>query len=363
MKRLHFTIGTYPRRDVGRDLPLVKAALLYADSATLVSFTSSVMLDLVALGSISHEEKLNRLIASAPELGFDQAAVETLAEGKRDFERLSRSRRRTRNEIIWLQRFQRFLSQQWNTLYDQVWQIVRAAGADSIVDAMRTGLLEVKPFQHVGEAAAYEFLDRLGEVVRDASTHPLFDADVGNLVRLAVRDGRVSVSPTGLLRGKHASLAADLLSRLPLFDEASIDEIMEIRRTLDGPLVRFRGAVVRLADTIESLPWDEDFTSEADILFVRDVAPAVEEIRDAVVSDPLLARLACSAVSKPIPAASGSVFGILIAPALDLPQAVGIGLGLAAAGYKEYREWKKDTARLRQNAMYFFYRAGELLSK
>ena len=85
----------------------------------------------------------------------------------------------------------------------------------------------------------WEFFDLIAQAVADGATHPLFDQMSGDLLRIGVEAGVVSPSESGVARGRHSGLASDLLQRLPLFEKATVQDILAIRRELEGPLVRF----------------------------------------------------------------------------------------------------------------------------
>jgi hypothetical protein len=89
-----------------------------------------------------------------------------------------------------------------------------------------------------------EYVGVIANSVSDASTYPLFDELMSRLIGSGIRAGFFTVSESGTIRGKEAGLAAELFKRLPLFEEASIDEILDIRRELERPLVRFRSAMI-----------------------------------------------------------------------------------------------------------------------
>lgn len=50
-------------------------------------------------------------------------------------------------------------------------------------------------------------------------------------------------SPSAVHRGRHGGLAGDLLGRLPLFEAATIIEVLDVRRALEGNLRGVRSAV------------------------------------------------------------------------------------------------------------------------
>ena len=88
-----------------------------------------------------------------------------------------------------------------------------------------------------------------------------------------------------------------MLQRLPLFDDATVHEVIDIRRELERPLVRFRSAVMTYAESIKSASWDEDFSVEAELVFRQHIEPAVLEIEDSVRSSSSLLSMATRKVA------------------------------------------------------------------
>jgi len=210
-----------------------------------------------------------------------------------------------------------------------------------------------------------EFVDGIFGAVTDGATHPLFDPGVARLVDLAAREGMIEVSHTAELRGRHVALAGQLLSRLPLFDDASVDEVLDIRSELESPLVSFRGALLRYSDTVQSAPWEAGFPEEAELIFHKEVAPAVQEIESAVAANSFMAKLARRAIDKPVGPAAGSALSILLSKASSLPEALVLGLGLSATAatlvYDAYSEWKAERREVEGNSLYFYYETGRRL--
>jgi hypothetical protein len=83
-----------------------------------------------------------------------------------------------------------------------------------------------------------EFVEIIKNALSNGSTYPLFDGQTGDLVRTGVKGGQIRVSQAGVARGKHSGLAARSLERLPVFEQASIKEILDIRQELEHPLTR-----------------------------------------------------------------------------------------------------------------------------
>ena len=153
------------------------------------------------------------------------------------------------------------------------------------------------------------------------------------------------MSDSGAARGKHAGLASHLLRRLPLFEAAPVDEILDIRRELERPLVRFRGAVARFSDGMRAAGWEaEEFVGDAEEVFVQEVEPAVIEIEEAVRDNRFLARLV-PGMTEPPHWAVGGALGMAAYNLASLPEltslAVGGGIGIAAGARKAYLDWRE----------------------
>ena len=92
-------------------------------------------------------------------------------------------------------------------------------------------------------------------------------------------------------RGKQSQLAASLFERLPNFDLANMSEILDIRRELQAPLVRFRASIVSISADIEAAPWTRDFWHDVEQVFRKQVEPALLDIEEAIRSNGYLRAL------------------------------------------------------------------------
>ncbi len=390
---LHFTIGTglglHPtveQLSLENDLLLVKAGLLYADRVRLCSIGSSLALDFVKLMGASPARQLDfiekyfaALAATNPE------AAATMREFIPLYRDLRRRKRGTlsKAEIQIKFEIQAGFRKAWTAFENGIGEFLRVAGADGIVEAVDTGLLDLHQFEAGGaermgglepkdqdqreekfvEDLFWEFLDLIGEAVADGDTNPLFDQMSGELLRTGVEAGVVSPSESGIARGRHSGLASDLLRRLPLFEKATVQEILDIRRELENPLIRFRGAVIEMSEGIRSAAWDEDFPSDADMAFRKAVEPAILEIEEAVQDNGSLSSLLLKGV-RPGDWATG--FGVMISTLAGLPDVASVLLGSGTtAGMTvrgAYKEWREERKNIESNHMFFYYETRERLA-
>ncbi len=286
--------------------------------------------------------------------------------------------------------YARELAEIW-ARFREGWEgFARTAGIEEIQAARRSGFVDVATFAAGGlergaaltpdanelrseeywEAIAAELFGMLSDAVAGGKTHPMLDDQAGELVRLGVEAGAIPVSETGRARGRHGGLASDLLRRLPMFDDASVDEVLDIRRALEGPLVKFRGEVSKFSDGMRAQGWDPEFADAAEDVFVREVDPAVRDIEEMVGDDSFLSEL-WPRMSRPQDWALGGTFGMVAFNLASLPEitslAVGGTVGFAAAArnaYLEHRDARRDAQRAMEGHRLFFYReAGRRLAE
>lgn len=359
------------------DLALVKATLLYADRVKLCSVGSSILSGIAEFQESSLEARARLVVRflsdlqpsmTPQEIYFFEAVV-----GLRSRAEKRRVSKKTRKEILAM------VDEQREELETMVIEQHRAAGIEGFRDAVRSGALEVYPFRRTSAEALIEaiirgggnpiggldlvdlleeFLEQVTGTVEDGSTYPLFDDLTGDFIAEAIRHGYVSVSEAGAARGRHSGLSDDLLRRLPPFEQAKLSDILAVRSELDGPLRGFRVAVADFSREIRSAAWEPGFAEEADALFRERVEPEVERIEQAIRENRSIEELAWrTARYGATPATLGAVVGSIT----DLTGFAGAALGLGAASVRALLDRRERSREIRDNQLYFYYRAGERL--
>ena len=116
------------------------------------------------------------------------------------------------------------------------------------------------------------------------------------------------------------------------------------------------------SEAISTASWDEEFAADAETVFIRDVAPAVRDIEDAVASTSYLRALTSRFTDR--------VTGLVPVLSLALTQAPALPdiVGLAAAGasalgnaYLAGQEHMDGRRSVERNKMFFYYAAGRSL--
>lgn len=380
---MHFTIGSAAgydsvgELDLREDLALVKATLLYADRVKLCSVGSSILSGIAEFQESSLQARAQLVVKflsnlqpsmTPQEIYFFEAVV-----GLRSREERRRVPKKTQRKILGM------VDEQREGLEDMVVEQHRAAGIEGFREAVRSGALEVHPFRQTSAEAVVEatiqgggdliggldladlleeFLEQATSAVEDGSTYPLFDDLTGDFVAEAIRYGYVSVSETGVARGRHSGLSADLFQRLPLFEQAMLSDILAIRRELEAPLRGFRIAVADFSRQIRSAAWEPGFAEEADALFREKVEPEVERIEQALQENRSIEELAWRTARH---GATPATIGAVVGSVTDLTGFAGAALGLGAAGVRALLDRRERAREIQDNQLYFYYRAEERL--
>lgn len=367
-RSLHITIGAFPSNmlSLDTDLQMVKAALLYADRVKLCSFASSLVISILALRQLTPGQQLELFETFIQAV---KANGQTTQNRQTDPEHYGRQRDVKAGgggELLQRLGGQAEPARAWNDFKEEVDKLSHKAGTGGILRAVQSGMLELHVFTVPEdiEAVVTEFLEVISDAVSDGSTYPLFDDATGQLVRVGLREGALTVSEAGVARGRHSGLAAHLLERLPLFEAATVDEILDIRSELELPLVRFRGAIARFSEDIRIGYWDKDFPNEAEEVFYREVAPAILEIEESLKTNRYLHQLTEGGSRSLAEAATLSMAIHSLASLPEITSAVlGGGISAVSASYRAYREWKQSRQEAEKNQLFFYYQTGKRLER
>jgi hypothetical protein len=366
---LHITVALQPSEGVtlANDLRLVKAALLYGDRAKLCSVQSFLVFCAQTLRRLGDRDKLHFLREVVPVVVPDDQrirnAIDEMASAI-----LSKHHPQKVQCVIRLREI-------WAQLVEQARKMADDAGGAGLSRALESGLLELHVFHRAddSEGLLQEYLAVVGDAVSSGATYPLLDAPTGQLVGSTIADGTVVMSEGGTRRAKHVAFAAYLLQRLPDFDKASVDEIIDIRKELERPLIRFRAAVLRFSEMVRSAQWEKDFAPEAEEAFRREIEPAMLDIEEALRTNKYLAELVVKLSERPLTIPAGSCLSLVVDELASLPDrwnqtwhqmlATGIGaaLGAGVVAYDAFRSWKREREAIERNQLFFYYGAGERL--
>jgi len=349
------------------DLQLVKAALLYGDAVTLCSPAASLIARVL---QTPPEAPLDTLIALADDFSLGDGPRQLEATRAALVEEEAAPYRAER-----IERLDRIAGEWWEQVRGALRAQLQAGGHGELVAAARSGTIRLDPLDigalaspsDFAPVAADAYSARMDATLSSLSV-PLLDGATLDLLRQrAAGVAEPSASSTGGLngRGREGGLVADWIPRLPLFDLATVDETLGIRRELDAHIARFRSAVIGFAEVVGPAVWDTDFPRDAERLFRREVAPAVADIHDAIATTGPLRALVSRYADRPgllAPFAPALALGLAEASVGVEISAFALASGFLAANAAHAWWLDKDAQReAESHPLFFYYAAGERL--
>lgn len=374
---LRLVVATSPTdyedgRFLAHDLKLIRSALLYADTVELLSPAAVMIGHVAALGSTDSDTWMTIMEslddADLTHLGVEGDPVawkETLA-GLRATSNLPRAQRRRLlgRHHAELQRQIRSLEQALQApqgALDMVHRILETAGAPELIDAVESGALTVNwDFMSAGsdtDTQIVEYTERLTSLLASPNEHLLLDQRMADLARSLITEGKVSPGELTLARAARSRLGTGLVSRLPVFPDASVQQVLEVRRGLAEPLSAYRSGVTRVSEQIRSGAFGAGLEGEISDLWRDEVAPAVARLRAELSGTRLVRESAINLGVDAKTLLSGSAMFFGVETVTDVHQAVAAAAGgfpvlakAVASAFKESAE-RRGAARGHE----FFY--------
>ena len=372
-----FTIAITPDKlKIDREIQYAKAALLYADNITLIS----------PIASFCYQSMYNSR-------GFDRRKIEKLLSNVVQWLKVKHTAEeesayqialKLRNAIADPENYAKLSIHDRDNLKKAALALSKhvddsmskQVGAEQFSELKKldtSGKLVVKEFEtdfSDGKGLLNEYSLFLKQSLK--SSYPLFDADSNRLMAGAVEHKIINLSRMERRKIAHAGFSDNIVQRLPSFDQAPVDEILDIRKELDPSISRFRSKMISYSDSLQTMPWDKDFESECSMLYYQEVAPAITEIDELSKDNSFLKNLGgklimdkdfmTTAGQLAISVAAGGVIQKFAETASATPAIITGGVWAAQklkSAYEEYAENKKEIQR---KDLYFYYQAGKKLS-
>ena len=362
-------VATYPTGlDLAEEIRFVKPGLIYGDTVTLQSPAATMLLSAGQFATLDDDGKVRALTQILPTLAREKSAesLRTLEA----FDQLRRKKHLAGRELNLRRAFEKQLRSTWDEIRQTVEELTDRAGGKHLVRAIAEGVLVIDPLigTEPSQGLSVEtYMERIEAALSDVCTYPLFGPEVAKLIDATIGAGGVVVGATAEGRAKQAALAAGFLNRLPAFPDATVDEILDVRKDLEDPLIRFRGAMVAFATELSESAFGDELGGEIQDLWFAKVAPHLADLKERVAENHALRQLAGLAVdSKTGATASIASVSTIGFEALRQPEhlpallAATVPAVLGATLAAEVRR-RKVAREIRRDSLYLLYRADELL--
>ena len=124
------------------------------------------------------------------------------------------------------------------------------------------------------------YFGNLIRTMQNNKAYPLFDKTSNNVISSFAKTKLLDFGNINQEVLIHAGLATNILMTLPTLESASVDEILDFKKEMQGPLVNFRKAIYIFSESVEAKPWDQDFQYDCLKIYSKEVAPKVEELNE-----------------------------------------------------------------------------------
>lgn len=302
---------------LARDVELAKAAVLYADHVDLISAQAHTLQQLITM----QDTGLAALTGLITDL--DDRTLESLGMDMSELTAEIRDQLPIFMQAMEMPKLRALLPPEMQQIYESlaaplgefraaVARIGMESGATELKGAIASDLLRIVELPGAGnlvasaiDAAAgttsglesfgdlaLSWADELIRLFRNPAQRIILDPEAMSLIQSMADAGLVSILPEVANRSRAAHLGAGFIGRLPAFPEAPFDELLDLRTDLKGPLIRYRSAVVRMSKSLQSSPFEQAITDDADDVWVETVAPALADLEDAFTEHGLVREMA-----------------------------------------------------------------------
>ena len=372
-----FTVAITPSKNLEREMQYIKAALLYADRITLISPLAYLYTQLSTEGKNLDEFVVLRMFESVLPLCKDQKP-ELYRDGVSALNQLRpllRSKKYRAVPVLEKIKIRKELLGFAQEMDGVLLDLIGESYANELQLLLKSEKLVLQPFEHNLadlDGITAEYFGMLTKSVK--ASFPLFDELSSDLMSAAVNARIVRLSDTEKRKITHAGFSGSMIQNLPSFEDASVSELLDIHKELSGPLTRFRGKMITYSDSIQSLPWDDQFESECSLLFDKEIAPELQEIDELTHENSFIKNLGRELVSDGafLKSAGGLIMGIAAAGVIpSFTQAVSADVTILATGgawattkiAAAYNEYNKNKKEIEKKDLYFYYQAGKTLTK
>lgn len=371
-----FTIALVPKEcDLTQEMNYVKSALLYADQVTLISPVAYLFHQFTDEKNSLEEKNAIKLFYKILPLikEKDPNTYNSFYPVLNELSKIVNGKQY--NSLPYVKKIQiksqlKSYSQDFSKL---MFSFIGNENADDLDSLIRHGQVKIESFNNSiadVDRCVLEYYNKLKVALK--SSYPLFDEQSNDLMKAALESNIINISPIDKRKITHAGLADNYIQRLPSFSQATVDELIDIKSELSQPLIRFRSKMISYSDSLQSMPWDNDFEKECDLLYDKEVAPALLEIEECTKDNSFIKNLGKKFFTDEgfWKSTGGLVLGVAAGGAISsFNDVISTEQGMLAAGgafvlskiagaYIDYKEKKKDIQR---KDLYFYYKAGREL--
>ena len=344
---------------------MVRSALLYADKVEMYALGTSMFNQIRQISTLNNDEMVVWMLSVIAGAEATDAAtreqMEMLIVGymqlKEERDKYSRSQWRTEERLkekrAAYDNLTKLIRTHGGAMKRNLNQMWRTHGGAEIEAAVDSGILSIKTewADDLSKAMEANDLDQVTALMRSAIRFKgggvMFDSMAGGLANAMHKENRLRLPRFRLDDIRETRLGNKMLLALPNMSEVDVEKLLEVREELDGDLAQYKKTVSRFNERLHESPFSPDLDEEIEHLWHKEVAPQVDELREAVFSSKLGSYKdgVVAASASTVEAFGWGFFGILVSNFTNLDLSDLSGITAAAAGAFSATEAVKSLKR------------------
>jgi len=350
-----------------KEIQMLKTALIYADKTRLYSLSANFLLLFLGITNFNFAQKVEMLKQLIPTFNLSLYDLNNFNTVFSSFSNLNKKRHKNFQEMHFLQILQSQIENAWNEFTPKIFEFLESSGLAKLSLAYEKGLVEIYGFKELNNTnlMIQEYVDEIVKTTKDNGTFPFLDELSADIIKAKISENSDKLSKSSVERIRHTGIISQLMNRLPCFEVASLDEIIDIRSALSKHLIRFRTIIFEFSDEIELNIWDDEFEYEVNKKYFQKIEPVILEIEEAIEENTYLKTIISKAIEQKVitsPLIGLSITGLNNFQSF-LPAALGVVTGLAQLAITTNLEVKRKNKQIEGNQLFFYYKAGKLLEK
>ena len=219
-------------------------------------------------------------------------------------------------------------------------------------DLTRMGVEFIYPKISTDPGITWRQIDSFYNRLTNDSGFKLINSDLGYLNNASI-----------VTRNFPSYLSEYAITALPSFEEATIDEIIDIKKELEKYIIPYRIAIIEMAQQVREIPDSESLQQECERLYNSLIDGKVQAINEAIRDNNVFKNIASTAATSGTLWAGISTLSLAVAANTEIEKTLA-SIAISLAGYSIVNGLKTtwdNEKKIKHNEMYFLYETGKKL--
>ncbi|MBZ2197502.1 hypothetical protein [Occultella gossypii] len=151
--------------------------------------------------------------------------------------------------------------------------------------ATKTKIVRLKPLMQADDdwstdVLVRRFVAEITALLEDGGRHMLLDSPTSKFAGALIDEKRMQPSSLAIPNARESIVGTEIIALLPTVGDTPVDELLDLRWDLIGPLSNYRRTVASLGEKMRVGPLDREADAEVDHIYRVEVVPAIQQMRE-----------------------------------------------------------------------------------